>query len=68
MKFMMLMDRLATAGVDASADREGSRLETTIVFKVPAITSLRVRVFPPCFAGNFAIYRPLSMFADDQTT
>jgi hypothetical protein len=63
---MMLMDRLGTAVVAASADREGSTLETTIVFKAPTITSRRVRVFSPYFADNFAIYCPLLMFADDQ--
>ncbi|WP_348269709.1 hypothetical protein P8936_16280 [Edaphobacter paludis] len=45
MKFMMLMARLEAPGVNASADREGSTLETTTVFKAPIIISRRVRVF-----------------------
>jgi hypothetical protein len=62
---MMLMDRLATAGVDASADREGRTLETTIVFKAPTITSRRVRVFWFSFADAFDIFVPLSILAED---
>jgi hypothetical protein len=65
MKFMMLIDRLATASVDASADREGRTLEAIIVFKAPTITSRRVRVFRFTFADTFAIFLPLSLFAED---
>jgi hypothetical protein len=68
MKFMMLMDRLATVGADASADRDGRTFETTIVFKAPTITSRRVRVFRFSFADTFAMFVPLSILAEDPKT